>query len=78
MTEAMCQECKVHPEDTLRALWSCLSLKDTWKVQFSKLMTETGNSSSFFEILERASAEKSSFDLFSMMISEVWQRRNKV
>ncbi|KAL0015102.1 hypothetical protein SO802_002171 [Lithocarpus litseifolius] len=74
----MCQECKVHPEDTLHTLWFCPSLKDTWKVQFSKLMTKKGNNSSFFKILEHASAEKSPFNLFAMMISEVWQRRNKV
>ena len=47
-------------------------------MHFSKLLTETGTCSSFFEILERALEEKSSSDLFAMMISEVWQRRNKV
>ena len=49
-----------------------------WKVHFSKLLTETSTCSSFFEILEHASAKKSSFDLFAMMISEVWQHQNKV
>ena len=78
LTEAMCSECKVQPEDTLHALWSCPNLKDVWKVHFSKLMTETGTCSSFFEILERASIEKSSFDLFAMMIFEFWHHRNKV
>ena len=78
LTEVVCTECKVQPKDMLHALWSCSNLKDTWKVHFSKLMTETGTCSSFFEILERASTEKSSFDLFAMMISEIWQRRNKV
>ena len=47
-------------------------------MHFSKPLTEIGTCSSFFEILERALEEKSSFDLFAMMISEVWQRRNKV
>ena len=58
LTEAMCSECKVQPEDTLHALWSCPNLKDVWKVHFSKLMTETGTCSSSFEILECASIEK--------------------
>ena len=78
LTEAVCQECKVQPEDTLHALWSCSNLKDTWKVHFGKLMIETSTCSSFLEILECASAEKSSFDLFAMMIFEFWQHQNKV
>ena len=72
LADAICPECKVQPEDKLHALWSCPKLQDTWKVKFRKLVTETGTCSSFFEILERVSAEKSSFDLFAMMISEVW------
>ena len=41
-------------------------------------MSDTGTYSSFLEILKHASTEKSSFDLFAMTISEVWQRRNRV
>ena len=47
-------------------------------MQFSKLMSDTGTYFSFLEILKHASTEKSSFDLFAMTISEVWQRRNRV
>ena len=64
-------------EETLHALWSYLILQDVWKVSFSKLVTETGFSSSFLEVLELALADKSSLELFAMMISEIWQRRNK-
>lgn len=74
LSEALCQECKLHPEDTLHALWSCPILKDTWKIHFGKFMTDTGNNSNFFKVLECASLEKSSFDLFAMMISEIWLR----
>ena len=77
LTDAMCPECKVQPKDTLHALWFCSILQDVWKVSFSKLMTETGFNSSFLEVLERASTDKSSLKLFAMTISEIWQRRNK-
>ena len=62
----------------MHALWSCPVLQDMWEVQFSKLMSDTGTSSNFLEILKHALTEKSSFDLLAMTISEVWQRRNKV
>ena len=62
----------------MHALWSCLILKDMWKVQFSKLISDTGTCPNFLKILKHASTEKSSFDLFAMTIFEVWQRRNKV
>ncbi|KAL0003702.1 hypothetical protein SO802_011263 [Lithocarpus litseifolius] len=41
-------------------------------------MLDMGACSSFLEILEHASTEKSSFETFAMTISEVWQRRNRV
>ena len=77
LTNAMCPKCKVQLEETLHALWSCLILQDVWKVSFSKLVTETGFSSSFLEVLELALADKSSLELFAMTISEIWQRQNK-
>ena len=77
LTDALCPECKVQPEDTQHALWSCPILQDVWKVSFSKLVTETGFSSNFLEVLELVSVDKSSLELFAMTISEIWQRRNK-
>ena len=77
-TEDVCPDCKAQPEDTMHALWSCPVLQDMWKVQFSKLMSDTGTCSNFLEILKHALTEKSSFDLLAMTISVVWQRRNKV
>lgn len=41
-------------------------------------MDKTGNCASFLDILECASLDKSSFDLFAMMTSEIWMRRNKI
>ena len=46
-------------------------------MSFSKLVTETSFNSSFLEVLERASTNKSSLKLFAMTISEIWQHRNK-
>ena len=40
-------------------------------MSFSKLVIETGFNSSFLEVLERASTDKSSLELFAMTISEI-------
>ena len=77
LTDALCPECKVQSEDTQHALWSCPILKDVWKVNFEKLVTDTGSCSNFLEVLERAAAEKPSLDLFAMIVAEIWQRRNR-
>ena len=77
LTDAMCPECKVQLEDTLHTLWSCPILQDVWEMSFSKLVTETGFSSSFLEVLECASTDKSLLELFAVTIQEIWQRRNK-
>lgn len=78
LNEDVCPECKAQPEDTMHALWTCPILKDMWTVQFSRLMSDTDTCSNFLEILEHASIDKSSFELFAMTISEVCQRRNRV
>nr|POF18424.1 putative ribonuclease h protein [Quercus suber] len=77
LNEDVCTECKAQPEDTLHALLTCSKLKDMWNIQFSRLMAVTGSCSSFLEILEHVSKDKSSFEQFAMTISEVWQRRNR-
>ena len=61
----------------MHALWTCLILEDMWKVSFSRLMTDTGTCSNFIEILEQASTDKFTLELFAMMVFEVWQHRNR-
>ena len=77
LINAMCPDCKVQPEDMLHALQSCSILQDVWKTSFSKLVIETGFNSSFLEVLEHVSIDKSSLELFAVTISEIQQRRNK-
>ena len=78
LNDALCQECKLHSKDTMHALWSCPKLNDAWKVHFNQLQAATVHSVSFLEIIDSASLEKTSFDLFAMMVSAIWIRRNKV
>ena len=61
----------------MHALWTCPILEDMWKVSFSRLMVDMGTCSNFIEILEQASTDKFTLELFAMTVSEVWQRRNK-
>ena len=77
LNEDVCSECKALPEDTMHALWTCLILEDMWKVSFSRLMADTGTCSNFIEILEQASTDKFTLELFAMMVFEVWQHRNR-
>ena len=49
-----------------------------WKTSFSKLVTETGFNSSFLEVLECASTNKSLLELFAVTISKIWQRKDRV
>ena len=46
-------------------------------MNFEKLVADTGSCSSFLEVLERATANKLSLDLFAMTLVEIWQRRNR-
>ena len=69
--------CKNGLEDTLHALWSCPSLAPIWQVQFAKLMSVTGFISSFMDVIQLAQNDKGHIDLFAMMISLIWMRRNK-
>nr|POE68424.1 putative ribonuclease h protein [Quercus suber] len=62
LTEDVCTECKAQPEDVMYALWNCPNLKDMWKVQFTRLMADTSSCSSFIEILQQVSKDKSSFE----------------
>ena len=78
LNDALCQECKLHAEDTMHVLWFCLKLNNAWKVHFNQLQVGTVHNVSFLEIIDRASLEKTSFDLFAMMVSAIWMRHNKV
>ena len=62
----------------MHALWSCPKLNDAWKVHFNQLQADTVHNVSFLQIINRASLEKTSFDLFAMMVSAIWMRCNKV
>ena len=78
LDDALCQECKLHAEDTLHAVRSCPKLIDTWNVHFSQLKADTVQCASFLGVIDRASLVKTSFELFAMTVSAIWMRRNKV
>ena len=78
LDDALCQECKLYPEDTLHAIWSCPKLIDTWKVHFDQLKVDAVHCASYLEVIDRASLVKTSFELFAMTVSAIWMRRNKI
>lgn len=77
VSDSCCSNCKMDPEDTLHALWSCPSLTPIWQVQFAELMRATGSVSSFLDVIQLAQNDTGHVDLFAMMISFIWIRRNK-
>ena len=62
----------------MHALWSCSKLNDMWKVHFGQLKADTVHCATFLEVIDSASLVKTSFELFAMMVTTIWMRRNKV
>ena len=78
LNDGMCLSCKLQQEDFLYALWSCLVLTEVWSVQFDHLRRAKDHSSSFLDVIQLAFMDKSNIDVFAMMVSVIWMRRNKV
>ena len=77
MFEASCPNCKSGLEDTFHALSSCPSLVSVWQVQFVNPMNATGSVSGFIDVIQLAQQDRNHVDLFAMMVSLIWMRRNK-
>lgn len=78
LSKALCQECKIHPKDTLHALWSCPTLVGFRKINFGNLVLASGSYSSFLDVIHLASMEKAKFEQFATTVSTIWMRRNKL
>ena len=78
LTDPNCQACGEAPESPLHALWSCPRLNSVWSVHFSLLRAEAWDCSSFRDVLRLCLENSHPSDLFAMITSQIWLRRNKV
>nr|POE91993.1 hypothetical protein CFP56_32633 [Quercus suber] len=76
--DATCSSCGLEPETSFHAIWSCPSLVQVWKVHFGWLVKAAGMAASFFDVLQLCSEKSNLVDLFVMIVSQIWTRRNKL
>ena len=78
LTEATCQLCGLDQESTLHALWSCPKLVGVWDMHFSSLKGVAIDCVSFLEVFKLCMENALPSDLFAMVASQIWHRRNKL
>ena len=78
LSKALCQECKIHPKDTLHALQSCPALVEFWKIDFGSLVLASSSYSSFLDVIHLTFMNKAKIEQFATTVSTIWVRRNKL
>ena len=77
-SDDLCPGCKLKSETTLHALWSCPALALVWATKFDWFMEKTRSCLSMLEIIQCCQDHYDCLDLFAMIISQLWTRRNKL
>ncbi|KAL0011121.1 hypothetical protein SO802_006229 [Lithocarpus litseifolius] len=77
-SDVLCPGCKLTCETTLHALWSCTALSPVWDANFAWLLKKTKNCLSLLDVIQCCQDHSDSLDLFAMIISLLWTRRNKL
>ena len=78
ITDDLCPSCKLKSETIFHALWSCPALAPVWSSKFAWLMKLTKECSSLLEIFHCCQIHSDCFNLFAMIASQLWIRRNKL
>ena len=78
LNDATCQICGLEVESTLHALWSCPKLNAVWACHFGQLRDDAKECSTFRELFQVCLEKGPLTDLFAMVSSHVWLRRNKL
>ena len=76
--DPVCPACGIEQETTLHALWSCPALEEVWTVHFAWLSKQTRFCSNFMDILQACCARNDCFELFAIISSIIWNRRNRL
>ncbi|XP_030925754.1 uncharacterized protein LOC115952688 [Quercus lobata] len=78
ITDDLYPGCKLMSETTFHAIWSCPALAPVWSSRYAWLMKLTKECSSLLEIFHCCQTHNDCFDLFAMIASQLWIRRNKL
>jgi len=78
ITDDLCLGCKLKSETIFQAIWSYPALAPVWSSKFAWLMKLTKECSSLLEIFHCCQIHSDCFDLFAMVASQLWMRRNKL
>ena len=63
---------------SFHALWSCPVLEEIWAVHFAWLSKQTRFCSNFLDILQACCTRNDCFELFAIISSIIWNRRNRL
>ena len=77
-SDDLCPGCKLKSETTLHTLWSCPALASVWTTKFDWLLKKTSSCLSMLEIIQCYQDHCGNLNLFAMIISQLWTRRNKL
>nr|POF19212.1 putative ribonuclease h protein [Quercus suber] len=78
VSDDLCPGCSLGSESTMHALWSCSALTPVWATKFAWLMEKTSNCLSLMDVIQCCQENSDCLDLFAMIISQLWSRRNKL
>nr|POF12444.1 putative ribonuclease h protein [Quercus suber] len=78
VSDDLCRDCKLKSETILHALWSCSALSPVWTPKFSWFLEKTKTCMSMLDIIQCCQDHGDNADLFAMIISHLWTRRNKL
>nr|POE78573.1 putative ribonuclease h protein [Quercus suber] len=78
VSDDLCRDCKLKSETILHGLWSCSALSPVWTPKFAWLLEKTKTCMSMLDIIQCCQDHGDSTDLFAMIISHLWTRRNKL
>ena len=78
LCDPICPSCGVERETILHALWSCPALAEVWSIHFAWLSRQTRCCSNFLDLLQSCCTKRDCFELFAVISSIIWTRRNKM
>ena len=78
LCDPICPSCGVEKETILHALWSCPALAEVWSIHFAWLSRQTRCCSNFLDLLQSCCAKRDCFELFAVISSIIWTRRNRM
>ena len=76
--DPVCPICGLEQETIIHALWSCPTLAEVWTVHFAWLIRQTRLCSNFLDIIQACCSRGDCFDLFTIISSIIWTRRNRL